>query len=76
MKYVIHEKADMQVECSEDAESSGYMWTQRVLLSTIENQNSLGERKHAQEIWEKFEEDHVVEYVQSNIDGNDSEGTS
>ena len=45
MKYVIHERADMQVECSEDSESSGYMWKRRVPLSTIKNQNSLGERK-------------------------------
>ena len=32
--------------------------------------------ERAQETWERNLEDHVVEHVQSNVDGDDSEGAS
>ena len=62
------------------SESSGGMWkTTGAFTNSWRIKIPLESyfEKHAQEIWErKFEEDHVVEYVQSNIDGDDSEGAS
>ena len=45
----------------------------------LENQNSFGElllRTRTESLGEKFEEDHVAECAQSNIDEDDSEGAS
>ena len=56
---------NMPSECSKmRSESSEYMW------------KTTGTFINSWRTSEKIEEDHVVEYVQSNVDGDDSEGTS
>ena len=71
----IHERADIQMECSEVAIRNERIqftnsWRIKIALESYFE-------KRAQEIWERnSRKDHVVEYVQSKIDGNDSEDAS
>ena len=68
-------------ECSKRrSESSTYMWKTTGALQTVGESKialeSYIEERAQKTLAEKFEEDHVVEYVQSDIDGDDSEGAS